>query len=177
MTKKKFTWVLAIGCLLLWSCAAVPTKDINFETKADPKIKFSGYKTYIMLGSAGIVNDRMGRWEPPSFNVDAQIKSLVEREMGKHGISKKAINPDLVVAYALGVDMEALDLKVDPATKIDVLENIPQSALLIILMDRQTGFVIWAGSATAEVMENPDEKTVKARLDYAVTGMLKKLPK
>ena len=174
---KKFTWALICGCLLLWSCATVPTKDINVDAKADPKIKFSGYKTYIMLGAAAIVNDQQGRWEPPSFDADAEIKFLIDRELGKHGISKSAINPDMVVAYALGVDMEALDLKMDPETKIDVLENVPQSALLIILIDRPTGFVIWAGSATAEVMETPDDETVKARLDYAVTGMFKKLPK
>ncbi len=177
MMKKKFTWVMVIGCLLLWSCATVPTKDINIETKVDPKIKFSGYKSYIMLGAAAIVNDRQGRWEPPSFDADAEIRSLINRELGKHGIAEKAINPDMIAAYALGVDMEALGLKVDPETRIDLLENVPQSALLIVLIDRKTGFVIWAGSATAELLEKPENETVKARLDYAISGMFKKLPK
>jgi hypothetical protein len=31
--------------------------------------------------------------------------------------------------------------------------------------------------ATADMQDNPDADTVKARLDYAVTGLLKKLPR
>jgi len=38
-------------------------------------------------------------------------------------------------------------------------------------------FVIWVGTATAEILEKPDSQTVKARLAYAVKLMFKKLPK
>ena len=32
MMKKKFTWVLVIGCLLLWSCATVPICLKNYPS-------------------------------------------------------------------------------------------------------------------------------------------------
>ena len=60
---------------------------------------------------------------------------------------------------------------------MDIVENAPKGGLLVILVDGPSGYVVWAGAAVAEIQENPDAATVKARLDYAVTQMLKKLPK
>jgi hypothetical protein len=83
----------------------------------------------------------------------------------------------LVIAFAAGIDMEALGLKVDSETKMDMLENVPQGGLVVVLVDRRSGFVVWVGVVTAELKESPDTQTVKARLDHAVTQMFKKLPK
>jgi hypothetical protein len=92
-------------------------------------------------------------------------------------MSESASNPDLVAAFAVGVDTEALKLKIDPKTKMEVAEDVPAGGLLVVLVDSNTGYLVWAGIATAELMEKPDTKTAKARLDYAVTKMLKEMPK
>ena len=60
---------------------------------------------------------------------------------------------------------------------MEILSNVPKGALLVTLVDSDSGFVIWVGLAVADVQENPDAQTVKKRLDYAVTKLLKKLPK
>jgi len=163
--------------MLVLGCASVPTKDIQVDAQADPKANFSGYKTYAWLGSAAIVNDAYGQWEPPAFDADAEIKYLMDRELRKRGMSENSADPNLIVAFAAGIDMDALGLKVDPETKMDMLANVPRGALVVVLLDRSSGFVIWVGVATAEIQESPDTHTVKARLDYAVTRLLKKLPK
>lgn len=175
--KRNFPLVLIIGLALIAGCATVPTKDINIDAQTDPKANFSGYKTYAWLGAAAIVNDPRGQWEPPSFDADAEIKFLIDRELHKRGMSESTTNPDLIVAYAAGIDMEALGLKVDPATKMEMAQNVPQGGLAVILMDSRSGFVVWVGVAIAELQQNIDTATAKARLDYAVTKMLKKLPK
>jgi len=169
--------VFIIVLMLLAGCASVPTKDIQVDAQADPKANFSGYKTYAWLGAAAIVNDPHGQWEPPQFDADAEIMFLIDRELRKRGMSENTADPDLVIAFAAGIDMEALGLKVDTETKMDMLENVPQGGLAVILLDSESGLVIWVGVATAEIQESPDTQTVKARLDYAVTQMLKKLPK
>jgi len=174
---KNYVLPFAIVVMLLSGCASTPTKDIEVEAQADPKANFSGYKTYAWLGSAAIVNDLYGRWEPPAFDSDAEIKYLIDRELRKRGKMQNQKNPDMIVAFAAGIDMEALGLKVDPKTKIDMLENVPQGGLLVVLVDSKSGFVIWVGVATGEVQQNPDTETIKARLDYAVTQLFKKLPK
>ena len=163
--------------MLLSGCASVPTKDIQVDAQADPKANFSGYRTYAWLGSAAIVNDAYGQWEPPAFDADAEIKYLMDRELRKRGMLENSTDPDLIVAFAAGIDMDALELKVDPETKMDLLANVPRGGLVVVLLDSETGFVIWVGVATAQVQESPDTRTVRARLDYAVTRLLKKLPK
>ncbi len=169
--------VFIIAFMFLAGCASVPTKDIQVDAYSDPKANFSGYKTYAWLGTAAIVNDPHGQWEPPQFDADAEIMFLIDRELRKRGMSKNTANPDLVIAFAAGIDMEALGLKVDTKTKKDMLENVPQGGLVVVMMDSESGFVIWIGVATAEVQESPDTQTVKARLDHAVTQMFNKFPK
>lgn len=165
-----------IGVLLLAGCTSSLTKDITLDTVADPKAKFSGYGSYTWLGAAAIVNDPQGQWKPPSFDADMEIKFLIDRELRKRGMSENAVNPDLIVAFATGVNMDALQLKVNPETKMETLENVPKGGLIISLIDSETGFVIWLGVAKANVKKQPDVETVKIRLDYAVTQLLKKLP-
>jgi len=173
----KVTILIITGFMLVSGCSSIPTKDIVIDTQADPKANFSGYKSYAWLGAAAIVNDPYGQWEPPAFDADAEIKYLIDRELRKRGISQNSVNPDMTVAFAAGIDMNALGLKVDPETKIDMLAKVPQGGLLVVLVDGQSGFVIWAGAANAELQQSPDAKTVKARLDYAVTQLFRKLPK
>jgi len=162
--------------VLLVGCASAPTKDIAVRAVADPKVDFSGYKSYVWLGAASIVNDPLGQWEAPDFDADAEIKYLIDRELRKRDMTQNSLDPDLIVAFAAGIDMDALGLKVNPETKMKTLENVPQGGLLIALVDSKTGFVIWTGQAKAELMDQPDTDTVKARLDHAVTQLFRKIP-
>ena len=92
-------------------------------------------------------------------------------------MTENTTNPDLIVAFAAGIDMEALGIKTNPGSQSNMPKTVPQGGLAVVLADSQTGFAIWVGTAVAQLQENPDTKTVKARLDYAVTQMFKKLPK
>ena len=171
----KTSLAITLILFLLSACASSVTRDIEVEAEASPKANFSGYKTYAWLGSAAILNDPQGRWEPPEFDADAEIKFLIDRELRGRGMSETSSNPDIIVIYAAGIDMESMDLATDPATELEVLENIPRGALTVILVDGETGLAIWAGLATANIAENPSSDVQKQRLDYAVTQMFKKL--
>ena len=175
---RNYVLIFASVVMLLSSCAPTPTKDIVVDVQADPKANLSGYKTYAWFGAAAIVNDHYGQWELPAFDADAEIKYLIDRELRKRGMlqSSPLVYPDVIVAFAAGIDMDALELKVDPKSKIETLANVPRGGLVIALIDGESGFVIWAGVATAEIQQSPNAKTVKARLDYAVTQLFQKLP-
>ena len=177
MKRRLFITSVLAAMVLVGGCSSIPTKDIAIETQTDPKINFDGYASYTWAGSAAILRDPAGQWEPPSFDADTEIKHLIDRELRKKGMLETSANPDLIVAFAVGVDTEALKLKVDPKTDIEVVEEVPAGGLLVVLVDADTGFVAWAGLATAELLEKPDAETARARLDYVVTNMLKGLPK
>ena len=172
---KKFIFTL-VTLFLISGCASSVTKDIMVETDSDPKANLSGYTSYAWLGAAAIVFDEKGQWEPPQFDADAEIKFLIDRELRDHGMTEDSVNPDLVVAYAAGIDMDSMDIKADPESGIEALENVPAGALIVIMIDADTGLAIWAGIATADVQESPTPETTKARLDFAVSEMFSKLP-
>jgi hypothetical protein len=73
--------------------------------------------------------------------------------------------------------MASMEIKVDPESKLSTLENVPMGALTVILIDNTTGLAIWAGVATAEIQQSPDQEIIRQRLDFAVSSMFKKLPK
>ena len=163
--------------LLLAGCATTPTQDIQVDAEADPKANFAGYKSYAWLGSAAILQDTAGKWEPPDFDADAEIKFLIDRELRKRGMVENSADPDMIVGFAAGIDMDNLRVKVDPKTNIRHLENVPKGALVVVLVDSDTGYVIWMGTATGDVQQQPNQEMVRKRLDYAVTQMVKKLPR
>ena len=175
---KKIIFTFATLLLLISGCASTSsvTEDILVKTDSDPKANLSGYTSYTWAGSAAIVFDEKGQWEPPQFDADAEIKFLIDRELRDHGMTEDSVNPDLIIAYAAGIDMDSMDIKTDPESGLEALENAPAGALMVIMVDAQTGLAVWAGVATADVKESPTPETTKQRLDFAVSEMFSKLP-
>lgn len=177
MTSNNF---LMLSCALVLTvaagCSSVPTKDIKIHTEAAPTADFSRYRSYAWLGAATLLADAGGKWEAPDFDADAEIKYLIDRELRARGMTENSREPDLMVAFALGVNMDALEIRTDPETDLEVLTNVPQGGVLIALMDTRTGFTIWAGKAMAKLRAEKDAEVARARLDYAVTKMLSELP-
>ena len=175
MKKFSLTAVLVLGFLIA-GCASFPKDDIEIETEADPTVNFSGYKTYAILGSAEIINDPEGKWEPTGLDADAEIEFLINNELRKRGMTVTRTNPDMLVAYALGIDTAMTKFKEDPETKISVLENVPQGALVVALMDANTEIVTWAAVGVGE-LQNQGDAVAKQRLNYVISEMFKQLPK
>ena len=174
---KRLALAFAISLSLIVSgCASFPKDDIEVAAEADPKTNFEGYKTYAWLGSAAILNDPEAKWEPPGFDADSFITSVIDRELTKRGMSETSKFPDMLIAYALGVDTEMMKFQEDSQADASVLENVPSGALVVVMMDPETEFVTWAGVAVAELQNQGDDIT-KQRIDYAITQMFKELPK
>jgi PBP1b-binding outer membrane lipoprotein LpoB len=163
--------------MVLAACTTAPTKDIKVDAEADPKASFSGFKTYAWLASAQILFDPEGQWEPRNVDIDAEVQSIINSELRKRGIAEVSSNPDMLVAFAAGVDMTTLGLKQNPETREKLIENIPSAALVVALIDADTGYVIWIGEAIGDVQQQADEATVRARIEYAIKEMFRLLPK
>jgi len=176
MTRVLSVLFLTSSAWLLGGCASAPTSDIEVNAQTSPDYTPAEYKTYAWLATAQIINDTDGNWEPPKFDADAEIKRLIELEMQARGIKQVAAFPNVFVAFAAGVDMDRLELKEDPRQKIEVLQNAPKGALAVMLIDGATGNPVWAGAAVGEVKVNRTPEESKARLEYAVRQMFRKLP-
>lgn len=162
--------------LLVAACATAPTSDIKVRTEVDPKANLAGYHSYAWLGSAGILNDPDRTWKPVSFDIDAVVRGLIDEQLQKKGIMPASGQPDLLVGYALGIDMKALEIKQDPKTKFTTLENVPKGALVVVLVDADTGYTIWAGEAVANIRkERKDDEEARQRLAYAIRKMFSEM--
>jgi len=169
---KIFIAVLAILFTFLSACSSI-TKDIRVDAKADPKANLSGYKTYVWVGAAEILNDPEMQWHPPQVQIAEEVKFLIDRELQKRGVTLAIPgNADLGVAFFTGIDMAAMKLIKDPRANVEILENVPQGGLIVALIDAHTGFVIWLGVAEADYKaELYTDKEIRQRLDYAITEM------
>ena len=163
--------------MLLSACSSVPTKDIRVDASADPKASLTGYKTYAWFAAAQIVFDPEGQWEPRDVDIDAEVQAIINRELRMRAKVEDEVDPDMLVAYAAGVDMASLGLKEDPETQESLLANVPKAALVVALIDANTGYVFWLGEAVGEVQQQVDAATVRARLKFAIGEMFRLLPK
>ena len=102
---------------------------------------------------------------------------LTNRELRGKGMTEVVDSPDVAVIYAVGVDMEALDVVVDKKSGEETTKPTPKGAVLIVLIDPNTRRVLWAGHATANISEKPTPELAKKRLDYAITELFKQYGK
>jgi hypothetical protein len=166
--------ICIVASLAMLGCSS-QHKDITIETEANPWADFAGYQTYAWGAAAAAVRDPEREWTPPDLNLGAEIKFLTDRELRARGMTKVVESPDVLAMYAVGVDMMALNVVIEE--EAERWEKVPQGGVLIILADAATRQVVWAGSAVADLMEEPTVESTKERLDYAITTMFKRMPR
>lgn len=178
MIRNRLAKLLAVvaTAAAIFGCASPATSDINVDSQAAPGFTLSSNASYKWLAAAQILNDPDGQWEPRGFDADAEIQFLIDRELRQHGATEVSANPDLFVAYIAGVDMQALELEDDPESDLEMMKSSPQGALVILLIDAGTGRAVWGALATGEVEGRRSQDEARARLNYAVSQMMARLP-
>ena len=171
-SKLFFSLILLAAAIVTTSCTTL-TGDIEIETHANPEVDYNTYKTYAWAGSAQIVFDPIGQWEQPTLDMDEEVRFVINRELRARNINQVEVQPDLLVAFAAGIDTTTLELKDDPNSDKKVLTNIPKAALVIALTDARTGYTVWLGYAEADVQPQQTIENIRTRIDYAVSEIFK----
>lgn len=174
---KQIIFCAALLLFLASGCSITPTGDIEVDAQLDPNADLSAYKSYAWLGTAQVLHDPRGQWKPPKFDAELELKFLINRELRKRGLVEVTRYPDLAVAFIAGVDMAALELRQDPAKNLQILEEAPRGALVVLFVDTRTRNTVWAGVAQANVQQKElTNKDVRKRMEYAISRMFKLLP-
>ena len=186
--KKLIPLVIAVWTLLAAGCESMnigggdpDTNDIKVSAQTDDKANLSGYKTYSWIAVGAVLNDPEGKWQPPGFKAGEEIKNLVDDQMKNKGYTAKGDGADLGVAFFLGIDMESRKFKMNPETKMKEMQDVAKAALVVVLVDMRTGFIVWMGEAsrsatkTAEGENVVDDEKIRKRINYAVTEMFKQM--
>jgi len=161
----------AIAALLIVGVTGcVSTSDIQVEKAQSEKVNLDGYKTYQFIEDSGIIEDTRNKTVAKNINVTEEIEQMINSELAKKGKTPVSKDPDFYVAYLGGADMDAVKSKLDKNGK-EVLEKSPEAALVLLLIDADSGSIIWMSTAEGEVKSGSADD-VKKRLEYAVKKML-----
>ncbi|SFV68217.1 hypothetical protein MNB_SV-10-687 [hydrothermal vent metagenome] len=161
--------VVALMIAGLAGCG-VSTKDIEVETVKSAKANLKGYKTYEIIKESGVDDTLKKDKTLKNVNIDADIKALINTELQKKGKIEVKKNPDFFVAYVAGADMNAMQIKLDKKGR-SMIENVPAAAMVLMLVDADTGSIIWLSTAEGDFKGLPLEQQ-KKRLEYAIRKML-----
>ena len=170
--------ILAAAALAILSgCATTDAEfaDIDLITEVHPRFDLSNYGSYAWEGNASIIYDPEGRWEPPAYDLDDEVRFLVDSELREKGLVQSSTRPDLLASFGIAIQFEDLPFNRDPSEEMEVIDEVPQGALVIYLIDPNLGYAVWAGLAAADVDETPDNDLSRRRLQYAVSNLLSSL--
>jgi len=156
--------------MILGVTGCVSTSDIQIEKAQSEKVNLDGYKTYQFIEDSGIVEDTKGTGISKKINISEEIEQMINSELAKKGKTPISKNPDFFVAYLGGADMDTVKSKLDKNGK-ETIEKLPEAALVLMLVDADSGSIIWMSTAEGEVKGGSVED-IKKRLNYTVKKML-----
>ncbi len=181
----KFKQLLALIALSVlagcnWQGSSRPEMTVatdNVEVRAEINIctKLGGYHSYHWQASSVQVENPEQSWKPPAFDIDAELHRLINAQMQAKGYKKVAAAGDMVIAYSAGVSFDNLKLEAKQHTQLDILDNAPSAAMVVMLID-DCGQIIWAGRANGELSQNTTDDVVKQRMAYVIKEMFSYLP-
>jgi len=160
------------------ACSSTPTSDIHVHSAADAKANLGEYKSYAWNASAGMLRDRTGIFVPKDVDTQAEVIYLVDKNMRDRGMTQAREQPDLLVSLLFVADVKDVEeIKSSRGAALTTLDPIGEGALLIELIDAETGKTVWLGGAEGEVRGSRTAEESKERLAYAVDKLFETLPK
>jgi hypothetical protein len=169
----KFLKSVVAALLIVGITGCVSTSDIEVETVKSEKANLKGYKTYEIIKESGATDEIKKEKTLENVDIDASLKKMINEELAKRGKVEVKENPDFYVAYLLGSDMNAMRITLDKEGR-STIANVPEAAMILMLVDADTGSIIWLSTAEGEYKSLPREAKHK-RMKYTIEKMLKGL--
>jgi hypothetical protein len=155
------------GVALLLTCLVAACSSVQVKTDYDRAADFTRYRTYAM-GEGKLV--RPGLEETTNDLVTARINRAVQYQLQQKGLRPEREDPDLIVRFVAGArTVQELDTVYDgwgmgPFYGDVWLREYDEGTMVIDLIDRSTGQVVWTaiGRAVDQDFRKPEfiDKTV-----------------
>jgi len=154
------TWIAIVLALML----VTPALAGKYESRLDPAVDLPSYGTWDwdVGGKEGNVN---------LFPGEPVVMRAVETELAARGYRRAKEEPDLRVAYAIGVD--SIDgspresRAVDPTgvwvTGVDTVNRYVEGNLIVLILDAASGQTVWEGMVRKAIRDDKEVKPDKLR--------------
>ena len=117
--------------------------------------------------------------------VDERLHNAMLSEFASKGLVFAESEPDIVVSYALAIgeemNMDEMnkaygDLLKMPEDKLETDMHYERGALVVDVMDRKTGVLLWRGAIMAELDMSWPENRKQERCDATIKELLRHYP-
>jgi hypothetical protein len=166
----KLLKVAIAALMIIGITGCISTSDIQVEKVQSEKVNLDGYKTYQFIEDSGFIADKRKTPALKNMNISNELEQMINSELAKKGKTPVSKDPDFFVAYLGGADMDAVKSKLDKNGK-EVIEKSPEAALVLLLVDADSGSIIWMSTAEGEAKGGTTDD-IKKRLNFAVKKML-----
>lgn len=168
-----FAWTILV--LVVGGCGTSP--HVNFDYDHD--VDFSSYRTYAWVGSDTLAADPLMR---------QRIVSAIDEQLAAKGLTKTDASPDLYV-LAAGSTSDETVVDTDhygygygpgwyyggaPMSSRTTVTRYTRGTLVVDLSDARTKSLVWRGTASDIMAEDPAVNTEKVRV--AVQQMFERYP-
>jgi hypothetical protein len=167
----------AIGAGVGSGCSSTATADIKVRSAADAKANLEAYRSFAWYESGGLLQDRTGVWVDKDMDTKAEVEFLVDQKLRNRGLAVAPNEPDLLVSLLLVADVKDVEeIKVKRGEALTTFDPVGKGALIVELIDAETGKTVWMGGAEGEVRGSRTIEESKERLAYAVDKLFEKFP-
>jgi len=171
-----------IGILFAASLAAACSPMFDVSYTHDPEANFKAYVTYDLMDNeameltAAARNEFAGRREVME---EALVESL-NKHMQALGFEQDADDPDIMVAYYVGVRNEIFAAQFgfdyNDIAGSAAVQTVNDGSMRIDFVDTELKKVIWSGEGHGAVNRDPTEDMIRKNIDRAVEKLLKQYP-
>ena len=167
---KKVLLAVAFTLATLAFNGCTETSDIKVASQKSSKADLSGYKSYAWFVSANVLVDDNAQYVARGYDVDAYVKNAIQQQLDKKGKLEDNSEPDFLLSYISGLNMDSVIEKVDEEGKA-YLKTLPKTAIAVVMIDGSNGRLIWTGVAKGEFLDKLSDEESRERIDYAIKKM------
>jgi hypothetical protein len=171
-----------IGFALVAAGCSTISVNHDFDTEAD----FTTYKTYAWLQEPVTAVGNAAAAKQQNTLLDKRIRSAVEAELQAKGMTVDTGNPDVLLVYHTGVDskINVTDWGYTYPTRyggwygdrdVDVYQY-EEGTLIVDLIDAKADQLVWRGTATKTLEDNPSPERVEQNMREVVGRMFADYP-
>jgi hypothetical protein len=154
--------------------------DVSY--KNDPDADFKAYTTYNLMENqpmdltAAAQNKFAGRQKV----MQEELVKALDRNMQALGFTKDTKNPDILVAYYVGVRNEVFmaNFGYDYAFMSDnaQIQTVQDGAVRVELVDTKLKKAVWVGEGHGAVNQDPSEEIIRTNVNKAIDKIMKQYP-